>query len=56
MKTYKFERDYYGSIVVIGSRLIINGEEIQVTSILKVDFTNEIIWFTGIPTAHMEEA
>lgn len=56
MKTYKFERDYYNSSVVIGSRLIIDGEEVQVTSILKVDFHNEIIWVTGIPTADMEEA
>lgn len=48
MKTYRYEQDWNGSVIDIGDVLTIDSQAIRVISIVKVDFGDKILWFSGI--------
>jgi hypothetical protein len=54
MKTYKFEREYRQGVFSIGDELYIDGKNIVVVTILKVDLVDDIIWFTGVEKSELE--
>jgi hypothetical protein len=45
---FKFERDLYNNQITIGDTVWIDSDEVLVTSIIKVDFINDVIWFNGV--------
>lgn len=53
MKVYTFTRDYNNPYVEMGDTLDVDGVEVKVLSIIKVDFAEQKIWFSGVPTDSM---